>query len=790
MANSEINPKIQYTATGTSVFAVPFTFSKNSDLEVIVSVSGSSDVTKTLGTDYNITNTNVVFVSGSIPSTGTVTILRNQSLSQDVDLNSLDSTNPEVIEGGLDYLNNSINQLKEEINRSIKFPKSESTTTNDVLGNKESRKSKYLSFNSTGELELLTTEIAVGNLGDTVITDNLTSLGLIDVSSLADGTVAYAKGHTSDNDGGQGFWYLDVASAGTTNNGTLIDANGTGQWIRIREAGIINVKHFGATGNNSTNDSSAITSAISALDSSNKVLYFPTGVYLMNTNFAFSSDLSDLQIRGDDATIKRSDATTSDIFRFQATFYGLSISGLTFDQTGTTGSLQNSVVIGGSGYSASNVTIQNCKFLGGVCVGIKATGNVTGITVTNCFANSLSTFVTVADDGTDTPRDVIISNNIIREAQSNLYNAINISFTASGPSTYSKDWLTSITVSNNVIVGEFSFGIYLNGEGKNCLISNNSIFETDNSIYCRYLSDSSIIGNLTTSTVLITQCNQMKIAENKVENYYSGSRVIDGGQGILSNSNVNSQFHDNDVYDFQKGIYDLFGNKNTYKNNNFINYSGSFTSGDGKQMEIYFSDSISVIGNSFNSQCPTPEASLTAVEIRALNSDITNFIINNNTVTGEYADFIDFDIDGTGNIGKTMVNNNVFNDCYFSVGALTNGNSAQVTNLIINDNVSLIASGSNYRLNGYSGSDVSGITSSFTANLDNTTYFVSQSGASSTITLPTFSNHIGQKFKFISTSTAAEHSSSVATFGGNTILKHGVLQAAQVEATPIGWIKA
>lgn len=105
------------------------------------------------------------------------------------------------------------------------------------------------------------------------------------VSTIADlrltngGDTVLVKGYYADGDGGGGDFYWDSTSTETDNGGTIIKATAitTGRWKRLF-SGEINVRWFGATGDNSTDDTTTIQSAIDA--SSSQVLFFPTGNYV------------------------------------------------------------------------------------------------------------------------------------------------------------------------------------------------------------------------------------------------------------------------------------------------------------------------------------------------------------------------------------------------------------------------------------------------------------------------------------------------------------------------------
>ena len=84
-------------------------------------------------------------------------------------------------------------------------------------------------------------------------------------------------------DGG-GVFYWDAASTATDNGGTIIKetATTTGRWLR-QFVGPISVTWFGAIGDNSTNNTTAIQTAINtALSSNVGLVFFPGGTYLTN----------------------------------------------------------------------------------------------------------------------------------------------------------------------------------------------------------------------------------------------------------------------------------------------------------------------------------------------------------------------------------------------------------------------------------------------------------------------------------------------------------------------------
>lgn len=111
---------------------------------------------------------------------------------------------------------------------------------------------------------------------------NMAALKAIDISGMAGNTQISVAGYYTPGDGGGGTFYYDSGSSSTDDGGTIIapDAGG-GRWKRIF-SGIVNVKHFGAKGDGSTNDNDAFRMA-SALVSSygGGTLVIPPGTYVI-----------------------------------------------------------------------------------------------------------------------------------------------------------------------------------------------------------------------------------------------------------------------------------------------------------------------------------------------------------------------------------------------------------------------------------------------------------------------------------------------------------------------------
>lgn len=112
--------------------------------------------------------------------------------------------------------------------------------------------------------------------------------------------IAIAQGYSSAGDGGGGIFWWDT-SAKTDDGGTIINpAGGTNQGWRRIYSGPINVKWFGAKGDGTTTDTTAVNSAIALANSKGAVtLYFPTGNYVVGPLNSITA--SDVWLIGDTA---------------------------------------------------------------------------------------------------------------------------------------------------------------------------------------------------------------------------------------------------------------------------------------------------------------------------------------------------------------------------------------------------------------------------------------------------------------------------------------------------------
>ena len=159
MTVSSTTNKHSYNGNGSqTVFAYTFKIFVAADIQVYL-----NGVLKTINTHYTLSNVgltgggNVTFTSGSVPSaaTGNVILLRSLALTQGVDLINYGAFDANIIESAYDKLTMMVQQLQEEVSRSIRF----SATvydggTQEVSDTVANRAGKVLAYDAAGNISI------------------------------------------------------------------------------------------------------------------------------------------------------------------------------------------------------------------------------------------------------------------------------------------------------------------------------------------------------------------------------------------------------------------------------------------------------------------------------------------------------------------------------------------------------------------------------------------------------------------------------------------------------------
>ncbi len=145
----------------TTTFSYTFKIFADSDIQVIIRSTDGTETTKTITTHYTVTGAgasgggSVIFTSGNIPtSTQTVVLRRNIPQTQAIDYIANDPFPAESHEEGLDRATMAIQQLQEEVTRSLKLSKTNTMTSTEFTVGASARANKILAFDTNGELSV------------------------------------------------------------------------------------------------------------------------------------------------------------------------------------------------------------------------------------------------------------------------------------------------------------------------------------------------------------------------------------------------------------------------------------------------------------------------------------------------------------------------------------------------------------------------------------------------------------------------------------------------------------
>jgi len=160
MTVSSSTNKVSFNGDGsTTVFAYAFKVFDQDDLTVILRSSNGTETTQTITTDYTVSGVgnagggNVTMLTA--PATGeTLTVLREQPLTQGLDLVPNDPFPAQSLEDALDKLTFMVQTHEEELNRAIKASKTNTITSTEFTVNAVDRANKVFAFDSSGELSI------------------------------------------------------------------------------------------------------------------------------------------------------------------------------------------------------------------------------------------------------------------------------------------------------------------------------------------------------------------------------------------------------------------------------------------------------------------------------------------------------------------------------------------------------------------------------------------------------------------------------------------------------------
>ena len=162
MTISSTTVRNSYSGDGsTTTFSYTFKIFQDSDIQVIIRSANGTETTKTITTHYTVTGAGVsaggtvIFTGGNIPTaTQTVVLRRNIPQTQAIDYIANDPFPAESHEEGLDRATMAIQQLQEEVTRSLKLSKTNTMTSTEFTVGASDRANKILAFDTNGELSV------------------------------------------------------------------------------------------------------------------------------------------------------------------------------------------------------------------------------------------------------------------------------------------------------------------------------------------------------------------------------------------------------------------------------------------------------------------------------------------------------------------------------------------------------------------------------------------------------------------------------------------------------------
>jgi hypothetical protein len=289
-----------YSGDGsTTAFTYTFKITDQDDIEVLIRSNDGTETTKTITTHYTVSGVGnagggtVTFTAGNIPtSTQTVVLRRSTPQTQTMDLIDNDPMSADTIETAHDKAIAISQELQEQVNRSIKFSRTNTFTSSEFTVDAATRANKILAFDDNGEISV-TQELgtykgnwttATAYYGRDLVKDSSnnniyicitahTSSGAVPISSNADS----AK------------WSLLVDAASATSSASAAATSATNASNSATAAAASAAAAATSESNASTSESNASTSETNAASSASSASTSATNAGNSETNASTSA---------------------------------------------------------------------------------------------------------------------------------------------------------------------------------------------------------------------------------------------------------------------------------------------------------------------------------------------------------------------------------------------------------------------------------------------------------------------------------------------------------------------
>ena len=290
--------KVSYSGNGTqTVFTYTFKINAEADIQVIIRASNGTETVKTLTTHYSVSGVgsasggNVTMVTAP-SATETIVIRRDTTQTQTVDLVENDPFTAETVEGAFDKSVAIVQELQEEVDRSIKLSRTNTMTSTEFTVDAATRANKILAFDANGEIAV-TQELGTykGNwsAGTSYSARDIvkdTSNNNIYISNTAH-TSSGSQPLSSNTDSAK--WDLLVDAASATSSASAAATSATNASNSATAAAASAAAAATSESNASTSESNASTSETNAASSASSASTSATNAGNSETNAATSA---------------------------------------------------------------------------------------------------------------------------------------------------------------------------------------------------------------------------------------------------------------------------------------------------------------------------------------------------------------------------------------------------------------------------------------------------------------------------------------------------------------------
>jgi len=235
MTVSSATNKVSYNGNGsTTVFAYGFKIFDQDDLTVIIRNASGGETTKTITTHYTVSGVGAAsggnVTMGTAPASGeSLTIIREQPLTQGLDLVPNDPFPAALLEDTLDKFAFMVQKHEEVLSRTIKGSKTTTITDPSFTEDATARANKVFAFDASGNIDI-TQEIGIYKsnwaAGTTYAVRDLvkdTSTNNIFIAITAH-TSSGSQPLTTNTDSAKWALIVDAASATTSQNAAASSA--------------------------------------------------------------------------------------------------------------------------------------------------------------------------------------------------------------------------------------------------------------------------------------------------------------------------------------------------------------------------------------------------------------------------------------------------------------------------------------------------------------------------------------------------------------------------------------